>query len=363
MPSRLIHIAADGTRRVLDAAAIDDVHPRPDGDKGWIWLDLEAPTDDELRDVARRFDFDRVSRDDLFEAQFPKLERLDTHWMLVLHALATDETAVRTVELDMLIGFGWIVTLHGEPLPSIDHVFSRIQRTNFAVQDPRHLGARLAEFVGERYLPILDDLDGQILDLEDEAVEGDPTVLADIHALRRDVAVLRRVLGPQRRVLEVLARSEHGLDDRAMRDLNDALDHHVRLVESLDSAHQMVATVLDTYRGAASERMNEVMKVLTVMSSIFLPLTLVAGIYGMNFQYMPELERRYGYFASLGLMVAIASGLWIYFIRRGFIGGPRIRDLARPAKAAGRVGRGLASAATMPLRVTSKVFTTDNDRE
>lgn len=355
---RLVHIAADGTRTSHDVEQIDEATlastPLGQADGGWSWLDLTAPSDDELRAVAGRFELDRVSRDDLFESQTPKLEMLDGYWLIVVHALAPDIRAVRTVELDIVVGDDWIVSIHHEPLTSIDHVGERIQRAGFAADDPRHLAVRLVEFVGERYLPVLDDLDTQILDLEDEAVEGDPVVLPDIHALRRDVAVMRRMLGPQRRMLELLARSSAELSERAVRDLSDALDHHIRLVDSLDSAHQMVATVLDTYRGAASERMNEVMKVLTVISSIFLPLTLIAGIYGMNFTYMPELARRWGYFACLGAMAVIGITMWIYFVRRGFIGGPRMRDLARPAKAAGRVGRGLASAAVLPLRVTTK---------
>ena len=211
-------------------------------------------------------------------------------------------------------------------------------RPAFAAKDPRHLGARLTEFVGERYLPILDDLDAQILDLEDEAVDGDPSVLPDIHALRRDIAVLRRVLGPQRRVLEVLVRSEHGLGDKEARDLADAVDHHVRMVESLDSAHQMIGSVLDTYRGATAEKMNEVMKVLTVFSAIFMPLTLIAGIYGMNFEHMPELQQPWAYGMVLGAMAVLGAGLWLYFVRRGFIGGPKLRiSLRRPRLPAGSV--------------------------
>ncbi len=363
MAQRLIHVGADGVRRVVDPDRIDEVHPDRAGAKTWIWLDLTAPTDDELNEVARRFSFDRVTRDDLVEDQFPKLERLEKHWMLVVHALAADAHAVRTVELDIIVGFGWIVTVHAEDLASIDHVFERVQRPNFAADDPRHLGARITEFVGERYLPLLDDLDAQILDLEDGAFVGDPTVLADLQALRRDISLLRRVLGPQRRVLEVLLRSEHGLDERARRDLNDAVDHHDRLVESLDTAHQMVSSVVDTYRGATAEKMNEVMKVLTVFTAIFMPLTLIAGVYGMNFQHMPELDEPWAYGTVLATMVVIAGGLWLYFVRRGFIGGPKISDLARPAKAAGRVGRGLASAAALPLRVTTRVFTSDDTRE
>ena len=358
---RLIHVDARGDRHEVPLDSVD-FRELDRLDDGWWWLDLVDPTDEQLRAIARRLDLDRVSRDDLFERQSPKLELLDTHWLLVLHALAPDAAAVRTVELDILAGDTWIVTSRREPLASLTHVADRILRTSFGVDDPHHLAVRLAEFVGERYLPVLDELDAQILELEDDAVEGDPTALPDIHALRRDVALLRRMLGPQRRALDVLARNGVGLSERTHRDLSDALDHHVELVDSLDSAHQMVATLLDTYRGAAAERMNEVMKVLTVISSIFLPLTLIAGIYGMNFQYMPELERRYGYFASLGAMAVIAVSMWIYFVRRGFIGGPKMSDLARPAKAAGRVGRGLASAAALPLRVTTRVFTSETDR-
>ena len=343
---RLVHIASDGTRTTDDPTRFGSF------EDGWTWLDLTAPDVDELRELGRRLELDRVARDDLVEPQFPKLELLGQQWLLVLHALASDDRRVRTVELKILVGDTWIVTVHDETLQSVDHVFERIQRAAFGVSGPRHLAVRIAEFVGERYLPILDDLDGQILDLEDEAVEGDPSVLPDIHALRRDVALLRRVLGPQRRTLDVLARTDVQLDDVSRRDLSDARDHHGRMVDSLDSSHQMVATVLDTYRGATAEKMNEVMKVLTVFSAIFMPLTLIAGIYGMNFEHMPELRRPWAYGAVLVAMAVIGAGLWIYFVRRGFIGGPKISDLARPAKAAGRVGRGLASAATLPLRVT-----------
>ena len=343
---RTVHIAPDGTRTLREDEGLR-MH-----DEGWTWLDVTDPTDDEIVEIGRLLELDRVARDDLVEAQFPRVEVLEHHWLLVLYGLAVDDRAVRTVEVDFLVGDDWVVSVHAEPLQSIDHVFDRIQRAAFRVTGPTHLVARLAEFVGERYLPILDDLDAQVLDLEDEAVEGDPSVLPDIHALRRDIALLRRVLGPQRRTLDILARTMRDLDEPTRRDLSDAMDHHTHMVDSLDSAHQMVATVLDTYRGAAAEKMNEVMKVLTVFSAIFMPLTLIAGIYGMNFENMPELRQPWAYGTVLAVMAAIGASLWLYFVRRGFIGGPKLRDLARPAKAAGRVGRGLASAAMLPLRVT-----------
>jgi magnesium transporter len=222
------------------------------------------------------------------------------------------------------------------------------------VDGPFHLACRLFELVGERYLPILDDVDAQVLELEEGAIMGDAGVLPDIHALRRDIALLRRSLAPQRRMLELLSRSRPETSDPAGRDLADAVDHHAHMIESLDSAHQMVATLVDSYRSATAERLNEVMKVLTVFSAIFLPLTLVAGIYGMNFRHMPELDDRWAYPGALAAMVAIGFGLWLYFVRRGFIGGPKLHSLTRPARAAGRVGRGLASAAVQPVRAANR---------
>lgn len=350
----VVHVTDEGSTRVLDPGAEAPAH-------GWTWTDLCAPTDAELLAVAERLALDRVSIDDLFEVQSPRIEVLDTHWLVVLHALADDGEALRTVEVDVLIGPDWLVTSHAEALPSFDVVLGLAAAGEFAVDDARHLAIRLTEFVGERYLPLLDELDQQVLDLEDEAVDGDPSVLPEIHALRRDVALLRRVLLPQRRMLESWSRMDLPLTDRAIRDRSDALDHHVRLVDALEASHQMVGTVLDTYRGAAAERMNEVMKTLTVFSAIFLPLTLIAGIYGMNFDNMPELHRPWAYFAVLASMGGVAVALWVYFVRRGFIGGPRIRDLAAPAKLAGRVGRGLASAAVAPILATAQVLTGSDD--
>lgn len=266
---------------------------------------------------------------------------------------------LRTTEVDVIVGADWVITVHSEPVQGIEDLAARVHRSDFTLDGPFHLACRLFELVGECYLPILDDLDAQVLDLEDGAVEGNPAVLADIHALRRDIALLRRSLAPQRRMLELLARHHGDSTDPAGRDLADAVDHHVHMVEALDSAHQMVATLVDTYRSATAERLNEVMKVLTVFSAIFLPLTLVAGIYGMNFRHMPELDDRWAYPASLGIMALIAVGLWLYFVRRGFIGGPKLRKALKPARAVGRVGRGLASAAVQPVRAAARQFDGD----
>ena len=346
--SRLFHVDASGRRSELPDHRIDEI------EGGWFWLDLQAPTEARTHEIAERFELHRITREDLLEQQIPKFDDLDRYKVFVVHALAPDSDVLRTTEVDVVVGQDWIITVHAGAVRSIDVLAERIHRDDFTLDGPFHLACRLFELVGERYLPILDDVDTQVLDLEEGAVEGDPTVLPDIHALRRDLALLRRSLAPQRRMLELLTRSHGDSTDPAGRDLADALDHHVHMIESLDSAHQMVATLVDTYRSATAERLNEVMKVLTVFSAIFLPMTLVAGIYGMNFEHMPELDDRWAYPGALGLMVVIAIGLWLYFVRRGFIGGPKLRKLIKPARAVGRVGRGLASAAVQPVRAATR---------
>ena len=355
--SRLFHVDDDGHRTEVAG----DLLGRTEG--GWTWLDLVDPSEERAHQLAERFELHRITREDLLEHQIPKFDDLDRYRVFVVHALVPGTDVLRTAEVDVVVGPDWVITVHTEPVQSIEDLTDKIHRADFTLDSPFHLACRLFELVGERYLPILDELDGQVLDLEDGAVEGNPTVLPDIHALRRDIALLRRSLVPQRRMLELLARHHGDSTDPAGRDLADAVDHHVHMVESLDSAHQMVATLVDTYRGATAERLNEVMKVLTVFSAIFLPMTLVAGIYGMNFRHMPELDDRWGYPFALGLMALIAIGLWLYFVRRGFIGGPKLRKILMPARVVGRVGRGLASAAAQPVRAAARWTVAEDEPE
>jgi hypothetical protein len=204
---------------------------------------------------------------------------------------------------------------------------------------------RLVEFAAREFVPLVEECDVAFDALADRALQGDPAVLGDTQALRRDAATLRSVLGPQREMALSLAGAPSPLlDEDARRRLRDAYDRHHRLVEELDAARMMLATVADTYRAAVAERTNDVMKVLTVFSATLLPLSLIAGIYGMNFENMPELDERWAYPAALGLMATIAVGLWVYFVRRGFVGGVRVPKVSR------RVGRGLVGAARAPVR-------------
>jgi len=342
---RLFHVAEGATEGVeIDPSRLADV--RAAG--GWVWMDVTAFTADEAHEVGGLFGFDPLTVDDVLDwSEYPKVDDHPSYTFVVGHGIsvaATDRLA--TTEWDVFLGDDFVVTFHQEDLPGFEwgreHV---VQPGTMADESPDVLWARIAETGAGRFKPLVDGLDAKLLELEDRAIIGDPTVPADVLALRRDVQTLRTVVVAQQGVFEELASSELvGVPARGARRLGHVLDDFSRLADLLDGARMLLASVLETYRGTVAERANEVMKVLTVFSAIVLPLSLIAGIYGMNFGHMPELAWRWGYFGVLLLMGLIGLGLWTYFSRRGFIGGPRL------GRVPGAVGRGLVDLVKLTTR-------------
>lgn len=322
----------------------------------WIWLDLADAAADQVRDVGHRLGIDPLSVEDMLDVtQFPKVDHHSAYLFVILHGVVAEgQERLSTEELDLIIGRDFLVTAHRAPMVAVDWV-RELATTNeiLAATGPAGLASAIAEAGGRRYLPLLDALDEGIESLEDAALAADPRTLTESQAFRRDVIVLRRILGPQREVLRELSHTPSPLlDDATRRAFSDVYDHHFRLVESLDAARSLLGSVLDTYRGAVAERTNEVMKVLTVFSAILLPLGLVAGLWGMNFSEIPGSGWRWGFFGLLGAMSLFAVGLWGYFARRGFVGGPKLRRLPKA------VGLGLVHIGTAPLRVVTGLIDT-----
>ncbi|MDH3308204.1 MAG: magnesium/cobalt transporter CorA [Acidimicrobiia bacterium] len=307
-----------------------EVEASTEPNDGWVWIDVDVKTEDPA--VAfEPFDLNPMILEDVTDLEhFPKIDDYGDQLFVVLHSLGMDGGRLQTVELDAVVGDGYLLTAHPGPVPAIDNLWERAQRVpSFSDAGPGVLLGRLAEGQGRRYLPLLEELEDRVDDLESRSIQADGSVVAEVQALRRDAIVMRRVVGPQREVLLTLSSSDSSLlSPGARRIFASVYDHHYRMVESLDAARSLLASILDTYRSAMAERMNEVMKVLTVYAAILLPLSLLAGIYGMNFTNMPELQWRYGYFILIGIMASVALGQWIYFARRGFIGRPpRPRDI------------------------------------
>lgn len=346
---RIFH-CGPGESTLVERPTYDLITCRREG--GWVWLDLTEPTSDEIWEVGRQFDLDRLSIEDVLDVTiFPKVDHHDDYLFVVLHGVVTGEGArLRTTEVDMFIGADFLITTHMDPVAGVGLIADRVTTSpELGAGNPALLAAAIAESGSRRYLPLLDTLDERIEELEDLAVAAEPVTLGEAQALRRDVIVLRRIVGPQREVLRHLSQARSPVvDHRAERAFADTYDHYFRLVESLDSNRALLGSVIELYRGAVAERANEVMKVLTVFSAILLPLGLIAGIWGMNFANIPAADRTWGIFAVIAVMAVIASGLWAYFARRGFVGGPKLGDLPKA------VGLGVVHIGTAPLRAVTR---------
>ncbi len=180
----------------------------------------------------------------------------------------------------------------------------------------------LMDLIVDNYYLVLERIGDSLDSLEDVVIQdrASQSTLSQVYALKREVTFMRRVIWPLRDVLGAMLREESPLIDKStVPFLRDLLDHINQLIETLDSYRDLTTGLVDVYLSTASNRMNSVMKTLTVFSAIFMPLTFIVGVYGMNFHYMPELETHHGYFVVWGVMLVITAGMLLYFRRRGWI--------------------------------------------
>jgi magnesium transporter len=225
-----------------------------------------------------------------------------------------------------------------------DPVRERIRngKGNLRTHGPGYLTYALLDAVVDHYFPLLERLGERLDAVEDEVMERpDTSCLADIHALRRELVALRRTVWPLREALHHLLRDvDAAFSPETRMYLNDCYDHTVQIMDMVESFRELTSGILDMYMSSTSQRMNEIMKVLTVISTIFIPLTFIAGIYGMNFQpdagplSMPELRWPLGYVACLAVMAVIGGALAIWFWRKGWIfTGEPVRRMPRDSQA------------------------------
>ena len=339
---RLLHWApGDHTAGEVDATRVAELVDQP----GWVWLDVIEDDAARILEVLEPFPLDPLAVEDVLDVvQLPKLEDYGDHLFLILHGLVSADDRIRTGELDCFLGEGWLVTVHHVPLLGLQWVWEGAQRhAEFIEGGTDLLLARIAEATGRRYLPLIDQLETHVDELADLAIDGDVGVLGAVQQLRRDESTIRRVLRPQRDALQQIRTVPIAmLDEEARRRFSDAYDQHNRVIESLLTARTLLSDVLDTYRGAAAEQAANVSKVLTVYAAIMLPLSLIAGIFGMNFRDLPGQDSSWGFAAVLAIMVFIGLSSWLVFERVGF--------LTRRTMRMRSLGRNLTTVSRLPVR-------------
>ena len=283
-----------------------------------IWVDLELPTNEEIERVGQLFGFHPLAIEDAIAyVELPKIDEFEDHAFLITHGMRlTPDGQVEKVEIDVFIGKNFLVTSHQRESRSIAAVREHMRRA------PETL-ARGADFLlheildrqVDHYISLLDCFDEELDRLEDEVLTHPrQELLEQILLLRRHVIAFRRSIGPQRDVIGRLARHDLPyISPKASIYFRDIYDHVVRVHEMLEGYRDLVAGVMESYRSMVAQRLNEVMSRLTTISTIFLPMGVVAGVFGMNFQNMPELHWRYGYPYALVLMFGVAIAMYAYF--------------------------------------------------
>ncbi len=294
-----------------------------------IWVDMESPTEIDEQVLLDVFEFHPLTVEDCRENRhYPKVEEFADYIYFIVHGVRADTSPDRfnTIELDGFLGPNYVITYHHDMFRSINNVKQQLRTTPMACQrGSAFLLHQILDQVVDFYSPVLDDFDERIDQLEADIFalkQPNNVILSHIMDLKRSVLRLRRISVKQMDILLRMSRGEFALIPEEMRPFyRDVYDHLVRVVDLAESYRDLISGSLEAYLSVVSNRMNEIMKVLTIFSAIMLPLTFIAGVYGMNFDNMPELRSRYGYFTVLGIMLVVAVGMLLFFWRRGWLGG------------------------------------------
>jgi magnesium transporter len=230
---------------------------------------------------------------------------------------------IKIEQVSLILGESFVISFQEREGDIFNHVRERIRTGKGRIRKMKadYLAYVLLDAVVDSYFFILERTGEQIEDLEEKVVSHPrPETLQDIHKLKRMMIFLRRSVWPLREVISILERGESSRVQESTRIyLRDVYDHTIQVIDSVETFRDMLSGMHDTFLSSISNRMNEIMKVLTIIATIFIPLTFIAGIYGMNFKFMPELEWSWGYFAVWIVMVAVAVLMVIFFRRKKWL--------------------------------------------
>lgn len=297
------------------------------------WVNVDGLGDaKEIERLGELFNLHRLALEDVVsQHQRAKIDDYGDHLFIVARMASCDERA-QTEQLSLFLGKNFVITLQGGPPgDSFNRVRQRIrdQAGKIGSRGPDYLAYALLDAAIDAYYPVLEVYSERLDLLEEQVLDRPDTTLMDaLHTVKADLLMLRRAIWPMREAVAALTREASDLirDDTRVY-LRDCYDHIVQIVDLVETYRELTADLRDLYMSALSNRINETMRVLTIISTLFIPLTFIAGIYGMNFDYaegamplnMPELHHPYGYVACLSVMGVLAVGMLYYFFRQGWI--------------------------------------------
>jgi magnesium transporter len=318
----------DGHEEVPTDALVEAIEPN----KALLWVDCADPTAAELDSLTAQLQISRIAAEDLHQGgQRTKLEHYREHFHVAVHDCILVENKLVTREIDIVFSDGWVLSVrqpsdapeHPEPF-GIESVVRRfeVERTTEQAKDEGFLIWALLDVIVDRYFDVADRFDDRLDEVEEivfSTTQGDD-IPREVFDLRRGMVHFRRAVAPLREVLAALLRREADcLGEAAIVHLQDVYDHVLRATDWIEAQRDLLTGLLEADLAVVSNRMNKVMKRMTSWGAILLGSTLIAGIYGMNFESMPELNWKFGYAFAVGSMLALTIFLYTWFKRRDWL--------------------------------------------
>lgn len=276
-----------------------------------------------LEEMGRFLDIHPLVLEDILDiSQRPKMEDFEDYLFIELNMLLWDEehSQLKSEQISLILGENYVITFQEREKDVFDPVRKRLRegKSRLSKQGADYLAYSLIDAIVDHYFLVLENLGEKIEFLEEELItDPSPETLQSIHELKREFIFLRKSVWPLREVISALERGETTLFQKTtFIYLRDIYDHTIQIMDAVETFRDMVSGMLDIYLSSVSNRMNEIMKVLTIIATVFIPLSFIVGLYGMNFKYMPELEWKWGYFMVWGVILAVVIGMLAYFRRK-----------------------------------------------
>jgi magnesium transporter len=290
------------------------------GEYLWYWIDFFQPEDSEIDLLREPLNFHPLAIEDcIFTLQRPKLDYYENYTFFVTQAFNKDK--VKREEIDFFLSEKFVVTFHHKPSIEIDEVFNRLSLgDDIHKYDPSHVLYFVMDKMVDNYFPLVYQIEDTLNEIDENSKgRSMEALLEDLFDTRHDLLSLRHTVTPMRDLVYRVINSQRlkGIQGK-IEYFSDIHDHLLKLTEMIEANRELTTDIRDSYISLNSNESNHVMKVLTVITTIFMPLTFIVGVYGMNFQNMPELNWKYGYFGALLVMFLVGAGMSLWFTKKGW---------------------------------------------
>ncbi len=284
----------------------------------WYWVDISEPNAEEAASLKDYFQFHPLAIEDCLEhEQRPKIDVYDNYWFLILNKW--NKKSYKPEELNIFIGDKFLVSFHQKKIDEVERIWEDFPR--YRQNDhPMNLLHHMIDALVDQFFPPLYEIEDRLPELDGEMTYRSLKVtMNEVYKIRGDLAKLRKAILPMRDlVYKLLYMETYGMGNDTKYYFKDIHDHLVQLAYMIDENYEFTADIRDNYYSLSNDHMNNVMKTLTLVSMFFMPLTFIAGVYGMNFHFMPELSWRFGYLFVWLIMIGITIGMYVYFKKKGW---------------------------------------------